>query len=92
MCLYKHVHFHVLQLVPIIYFASVRALSLSKLEVSITLLTDGGQSVEYYEVSGSDVNCTVAVQTVAVGYIHWLCGLMINQYLAVNRFQEAHEA
>ena len=45
----------VLQLVPIIASVSVKALSLSDVQVNITLLTDGGQSVEYHEVSGSEV-------------------------------------
>ena len=37
---------------PIIDKASVKALNLSRVLVNITLLTDGGQRVMYYEVRG----------------------------------------
>ena len=41
---------YILQLVPIIEKVSVKALNLSRVLVNITLLTDGGQRVMYYEV------------------------------------------
>ena len=47
----------VLQLVPIIASVSVKALNLSDVQLNITLLTDGGQRVMYYEVSGNKVFC-----------------------------------
>jgi hypothetical protein len=55
--------FIVLQLVPIIASVSVKALNLSEVQVNITLLTDGGQSVEYYEVSGSEVFGAIILYT-----------------------------
>ena len=43
---------YILQLVPIIDKVSVKTLNLSRVLVNITLLTDGGQRVMYYEVRG----------------------------------------